>query len=74
VASAGCHSVAEQLYEQQLQEIEIRHPVIFVGGTSLIRGVVVALEKMIGSKILVPDDSQHMGAVGAALLASSFVH
>ena len=74
VASAGCHSVAEQLYEQQLQEVEIRHPVIFVGGTSLISGVVVALEEMIGSEINVPHDSQHMGAVGAALLASSFVH
>lgn len=74
IASAACHSVAEQLYEQQLQEIEIRHPVIFVGGTSLIDGVVVALEELIGSKITVPEDSQHMGAVGSALLASSYIH
>ncbi|MDY6965524.1 MAG: methanogenesis marker 15 protein [Halobacteriota archaeon] len=74
VAAAGCHSVAEQLYEQQLQEIEIRHPVIFVGGTSLLDGVVNALEEMIGSNITVPKDSQHMGAVGVALLASSYIH
>lgn len=74
IAAAACHSVAEQLYEQQLQEIEIRHPVIFVGGTSLIDGVVVALEELIGSKITVPKDSQHMGAVGSALLASSYIH
>ena len=74
VAAAACHSVAEQLYEQQLQEIEIRYPVIFVGGTSLIGGVVIALEKLIGSKIMVPKDSQHKGAVGSALLASSYIH
>jgi putative methanogenesis marker protein 15 len=71
VAAAACHSVAEQLYEQQLQEIEIRHPVIFVGGTSLISGMKTALEELISADIYVPKDSQQMGAVGCALLASS---
>ena len=32
--------VAEQIFEQQLQEIEVRYPVIQVGGTSLISGMV----------------------------------
>jgi putative methanogenesis marker protein 15 len=70
VAAAACYSVAEQLYEQQLQEIEIRDPVIFVGGTSLIEGVARALEELLSSDITVPPDSQHMCAVGCALLAS----
>ncbi len=40
VAAAACHSVAEQVFEQQLQEIDIKEPVIMVGGTSLIEGLV----------------------------------
>ena len=59
VAAAACHSVSEQVYEQQLQEIDIREPLIQVGGTSL--G---------GIEVIVPEYSQHIGAVGAALLVS----
>jgi activator of 2-hydroxyglutaryl-CoA dehydratase len=40
VAAAACHSVAEQVFEQQLQEVDIKEPVIMVGGTSLIEGLV----------------------------------
>ena len=41
VAAAACHSVAEQVFEQQLQEVDIKEPVIMVGGTSLIEGLVL---------------------------------
>ena len=70
IAAAACYSVAEQVYEQQLQEISVRKPVIQVGGTSLIEGVVVAVEDMLGLEVVVPENSQHIGGVGAALLAS----
>lgn len=73
VASAACHSVAEQIYEQQLQEIEVRHPIIQVGGTSLISGLVTAMEHTLGQRPIVPKDSQYIGAVGAALLASGLL-
>ena len=73
VASAACHSVAEQIYEQQLQEIEVRHPIIQVGGTSLISGLVTAMEHTLGQRPIVPQDSQYIGAVGAALLASGLL-
>jgi putative methanogenesis marker protein 15 len=73
VAAAACHSVAEQVYEQQLQEIDVRHPVIQVGGTSLISGLVSAVGNVIGEKPIVPPNSQYIGAVGAALLASGFL-
>lgn len=73
VAAAACHSVAEQIYEQQLQEIDVRQPVIQVGGTSLISGMVSALGEIIGSTPIVPPHSQYIGAVGAALLASGFL-
>ncbi|KZX16344.1 R-phenyllactate dehydratase activator [Methanobrevibacter cuticularis] len=71
VAAAACHSVAEQVYEQQLQEIDIREPLIQVGGTSLISGLVKAVSETLGGiDVIVPEHSQHIGAVGAALLVS----
>jgi len=73
VAAAACHSVAEQVFEQQLQEIDIKEPVIMVGGTSLIEGLVHAMGELLQVKVVVPPHSQYIGAVGSALLASGFV-
>ena len=73
VAAAACHSVAEQVFEQQLQEVDIKEPVIMVGGTSLIEGLVHAMGELLQVKIMVPPHSQHIGAVGSALLASGFI-
>ncbi len=73
VAAAACHSVAEQVFEQQLQEIDIKEPVIMVGGTSLIEGLVHAMGALLQTEILVPRYSQFIGAVGSSLLASGFI-
>ena len=73
VAAAACHSVAEQVYEQQLQEIDVRHPIIEVGGTSLISGLVTQVGEVLGERPIVPPDSQYIGAVGGALLSSGFL-
>ncbi len=73
VAAAACHSVAEQVYEQQLQEIDVRHPIIEVGGTSLNAGLVKAVGEVLGEPPIVPEDSQYIGAVGGALLSSGFL-
>ena len=73
VAAAACHSVAEQVFEQQLQEIDIKEPVIMVGGTSLIEGLVFAMGELIQTKSVVPPYSQYIGAVGSALLVSGFI-
>ena len=70
VAAAACHSVAEQVYEQQLQEVDVRHPIIEVGGTSLNAGLVKAIGEVLGEPPIVPPDSQYIGAVGGALLSS----
>lgn len=72
VAAAACHSVAEQVFEQQLQEVDIKEPVIMVGGTSLIAGLVRAMGDLLQTEIVVPRYSQYIGAVGSALLASGF--
>jgi putative methanogenesis marker protein 15 len=73
VAAAACHSVAEQVFEQQLQEVDIKEPVLMVGGTSLIEGLVHAMGDLLQTQILVPRHSQFIGAVGSALLSSGFV-
>jgi putative methanogenesis marker protein 15 len=73
VAAAACHSVAEQVFEQQLQEVDIKEPVIMVGGTSLIEGLVFAMGELLKVKVVVPPYSQYIGAVGSALLASGFI-
>jgi putative methanogenesis marker protein 15 len=71
VAAAACFSVAEQVYEQQLQEIDLREPLIQVGGTSLIGGLVEAVSTVLGGiDVIVPEYSQYIGAVGSALLVS----
>ncbi len=70
-ASAACYSVAEQVYEQQLQEIDVREPLIQVGGTSLIGGLVDAVSEILGGiDIIVPEYSQYIGAIGSAMLVS----
>jgi len=48
-------------------------PVIMVGGTSLIEGLVYAMGQLLQTEIVVPPYSQYIGAVGSALLASGFV-
>jgi putative methanogenesis marker protein 15 len=71
VAAAACYSVAEQVYEQQLQEIDVREPLIQVGGTSLIQGLVNAVSSVLGDiDVVVPPYSQYIGAVGSALIVS----
>lgn len=74
VAAAACRSVAEQVFTQQLQEIDLRDPVIEVGGTSLIRGLVKQMKEVLGRDIIVPDHSPFAGSVGAALLSSGLIY
>lgn len=73
VAAAACYSVAEQILEQQLQEIEIREPIIQIGGTALIQGLVKYIGDILNRKILVPNHPHFAGAVGAALLVSGLI-
>lgn len=73
VAAAACHSVAQQVYEQQLQEVDIKEPVIMVGGSSLIQGLVRAMGRMLRTEVVVPHHAQYIGAVGGALISSGFV-
>ncbi|WP_319506369.1 methanogenesis marker 15 protein [uncultured Methanolobus sp.] len=73
VAAAACHSVVEQIFEQQLQEVDVKEPLILVGGSSLIEGVPKALGELLKINVLVPPNSHLIGAVGSALLASGYL-
>lgn len=70
VAAAACHSVAEQVFEQQLQEIDIRYPIVQVGSTALIKGLVKAMSDILSIDVIVPERPNLIGAVGVAVMAS----
>ncbi|MCQ5377172.1 MAG: methanogenesis marker 15 protein [Candidatus Methanomethylicia archaeon] len=69
-AAAACHSVAEQVFEQQLQEIDIRYPIIQVGSTALIKGLVKAMSDILSVEMIVPKRPNLIGCVGAAVMVS----
>jgi putative methanogenesis marker protein 15 len=70
VAAAACHSVAEQVFEQQLQEIDIRYPIIQVGSTALVKGLVKAMSSVLSVDMVVPSKPNLIGCVGAAVMVS----
>jgi len=70
VAAAACHSVAEQVFEQQLQEIDIRYPIIQVGSTALVKGLVKAMSDVLSVQMIVPERPNLIGCVGAAVMVS----
>lgn len=73
VAAAACKSVADQLIEQQLQEVSLRPPIIEVGGTSLIKGLVRAIRESLGMEVIVPKYSQFAVATGMAFVVSGIL-
>ena len=61
VAAAACLQCIRASMKQQLQEIDIREPLIQVGGTSLIGGLVKAVSETLGGiDVIVPEYSQHI--------------
>ena len=47
---------------------DIEPPVVFQGGVAFNRGIIRALQEELGMEIIVPDNHEIMGAIGAALL------
>ena len=48
---------------------KVEEPVVFTGGVSKNKAVVKAFEKNLNCKVIVPENSHLMGAIGAAILA-----
>jgi len=67
---AGIHqAIASRIYAMAVR-ILVRERIVMTGGVARNQGVVRALEKRFKTEIVVPEMPQHMGALGAALIAA----
>jgi predicted CoA-substrate-specific enzyme activase len=66
----GLHdSIAERIYGMVVR-LRAHAPFVMTGGVAKNSGVVRAIEKRLDADIIVPDEPQIVGALGAAILAS----
>jgi len=66
----GLHrSVAERVYAM-VARLRAEPPFVMTGGVAKNSGVVAALEQRLGTRILLPEEPQIMGALGAAIIAA----
>jgi len=66
----GLHrSVAERVYAM-IARLRAEPPFVMTGGVAKNSGVVSALEERLNAKLLVPDEPQIVGALGAAIVAA----
>jgi predicted CoA-substrate-specific enzyme activase len=66
---AGVHrSVAKRILSM-VSQVGIDRPIAFTGGVAKNSGIKMALEEVIGEELLVPQEPQIIGALGAALFA-----
>ncbi len=68
IAAGLCESVARRVL-QLANRLHVREPVAFCGGVAYNRGVLGALRQVLGLEVVVPEQPQLVGALGAALLA-----
>lgn len=68
--AAGIHKAIARRVGAMARRIGVTPPVAFAGGVAKNAGVVKALEEELGVKLIVPEEPQIIGALGAALLAS----
>ena len=67
----GLHrSVAERIYSMTTR-LRAEPPFVMTGGVAKNPGVVTALEQRLKTQLLLPDEPQIVGALGAAILASA---
>ena len=64
-----CKSVVMNYLNNVGKGKKIVSPIIFQGGVSKNKGVVKYFEEILGSKVIVPENSHLMGAIGIAVLA-----
>jgi predicted CoA-substrate-specific enzyme activase len=68
--AAGIHKAIARRVGAMARRIGVVPPVAFAGGVAKNVGVVKALEEELGVKLIVPEEPQIIGALGAALLAT----
>lgn len=66
---AGIHNSVVRRVNILVQKVRLLSPIAVTGGVARNVGVVSAFEKLYGFKLLVPEDPQSIGALGAAIIA-----
>lgn len=66
---AGIHQSIARRVRSMLKTEDLGETVIFTGGVAKNTGVKLALEKELGAKVIVPEEPQITGALGAAIIA-----
>ena len=65
----GIHSSVVRRVNMLVQKARLEPPIVMTGGVAKNVGVIAAFERLLDTKLLIPDDPQRIGAVGAAVLA-----
>ena len=66
----GIHSSVVRRVYMLVQKARLEPPIVMTGGVAKNVGVIAAFERLLGTKMLIPDDPQMVGAIGAAVLAA----
>lgn len=65
----GVHSSVTRRVGTLVERVRMPRPIVLTGGVGKNVGVIASFEKMLNTKLLVPEDPQLIGAIGAAALA-----
>lgn len=65
----GIHSSVVRRVNMLVQKARLEPPIVMTGGVAKNVGVIAAFERLLDTKLLIPEDPQLIGAVGAAVLA-----
>lgn len=68
-----CEALVRNYLNNLAKGKEIGSPILFQGGVAANVGIVKAFEKQLGQKVIIPENYNVMGAVGAAILAKEEV-
>lgn len=70
---AGIHDAIANRVFGMASRVKIEKDLVMTGGVAKNKGVIKALEEKVGFKILVPEEPQIVGALGAAIIAREMV-
>jgi len=71
--AAGIHAAIARRITNMVEKNRFKERVVMTGGVAKNIGVVRALEKKLGTSLLIPEEPQIVGALGAALVAAERV-
>ncbi len=70
LAAGLCYSIVTNYLNKVVEQRKIGKRIFFQGGTALNPGIIAAFENILNTSIIVPEDNEVTGAIGAAILAS----